>query len=301
MNKLPVELRAQALHMMVEGSSMRSISRIMGISTNTVSKLLVDAGKACLEYHDRNVRDLNLQNIQADEVWSFCYSKARNAAKAKGVIDYAGSVWTWTALDRDTKLMISWLAGGRDIHFAVNFLKDLQSRLAYRTQLTTDSYRPYIEAVDEAFAGHVDYARLIKIYGGDDEDPKTQPRTPPKRADLAAPSDVIVERKFEVFGSPDLDLASTSHVERHNLTMRMSMRRYTRLVNGFSKKLWNHKHMLSLYFVWYNFCRPHLSLGMTPAMAAGLADYPRDLRWIVDLIDARAPVVRRGLYGTRRG
>ena len=301
MNKLPTEVRAQALHMMVEGSSMRSISRVLRISFGAVAKLLRDAGEACAQYHDRAVRCVDARNIQSDEIWSFCYAKSRNAARAKGVIDHAGDVWTWTAIDRDSKLMISWLAGGRDGHFAVKFLKDLQSRLAYRTQLTTDSYRPYIEAVDEAFGRQVDYARLVKIYGANDEDPEAKPKTPPKRADLAAPNDVIVERKFPVWGDPDLELASTAHVERHNLTMRMSMRRFTRLTNGFSKKVENHRHMLALYYVWYNFCRVHMTLGMTPAMAAGLADYQRDLRWIVELIEARAPVVRRGLYGTRRG
>ena len=287
--------------MMVEGSSMRSISRVLGISFGAVAKLLRDAGAACLEYHDRAVRGLNVQSVQCDEIWAFCFSKARNAGRAKGVIDHAGDVWTWTAIDRDSKLMISWLAGGRDANFAVKFLKDLQSRLAYRTQLTTDSYRPYIEAVDEAFSGQVDYARLVKLYGSNDEDPEAKPKTPQKRADLAAPNDVIVERKFPVWGDPDLELASTAHVERHNLTMRMSMRRFTRLTNGFSKKVENHRHMLALYYVWYNFCRSHMTLGMTPAMAAGLADYQRDIRWIVELIEARAPVVRRGLYGTGRG
>ena len=180
MNKLSPALRAQALHLMVEGLSVRSISRVVGISVNTVMKLLVDAGEACWEYHDRTVRGLNARNIQCDEIWSFCYAKARNVAEARGVIDHAGNVWTWTAIDRGTKVMISWLAGGRDAHFAVRFLKDLQSRLAYRTQLTTDSYRAYLEAVDEAFGGQVDYARLVKLYGSNDEDPHQGTQSPPK-------------------------------------------------------------------------------------------------------------------------
>ena len=157
---------------------MRSISRVLGISINTVAKLLVDAGEACAQYHDEAVPRVDARNIQCDEIWSFCYAKSRNAARAKGVIDAAGDVWTWTAIDRDSKLMISWLAGGRDAHFAVKFLQDLQSRLAYRTQLTTDSYRPYIEAVDEAFGGQVDYARLVKLYGSNDEDTEAKQKTP---------------------------------------------------------------------------------------------------------------------------
>ena len=281
---------------------MRSICRVLGISFNAVAKLLKDAGAACAEYHDRAVRGVNARSVQCDEIWAFCYAKARNAERAQGVIDAVGDVWTWTALDRDSRLMISWVVGSREAHVAFHFLKDLQSRLAYKIQLTTDSYRPYIEAVEAAFGRQVDYARTVKLYGPNEDKPEAKPKPPTKRTDLAAPAGVIVERKHPVWGEPDLEQASTSHVERHNLTMRMSMRRFTRLTNAFSKKMENHNHALALHYVWYNFCRPHMSLGKTttPAMAAGLTDYARDIRWIVGLIEARTPPVRRGLYGVRR-
>ena len=278
---------------------MRSISRVMGISINTVAKLLKDAGEACLAFHDQSVRDLKAQNIQCDELWAFCYAKARNAKRAKGVIDVAGNLWTWTALDRDSRLMISWLVGERDATNAITFMEDLKSRLAYRTQVTTDSHGAYIEAIDRAFGGQVDYVRLVKVFA---ETEGQSVDGPPHKVTRLVPEDVVVERKFTVFGNPDLGAASTSHVERSNLTLRMALRRYTRLTNAFSKRLRSHCHALALAFTWYNFCRTHSSLGKntTPAMAAGLADYPRDIRWILELIEERAPVVRRGLYGTRR-
>ena len=273
--------------MLVEGSSMRSVSRVLGVSINTVSKLLIDAGKACAEYHDKTIRNVNARSIQCDEIWSFVFAKARNANTATGVIDTAGDVWTWTGLDRETKLIVSWLVGGRDSSYALEFMDDLQSRLSHRVQLTTDGHKAYLDAVDEAFGGQVDYAQLVKLYGQAPDDPQGR---------RYSPAQCVGVRKIPVSGIPDMDAASTSHVERHNLTMRMSMRRFTRLTNAFSKKVQNHCHALALYFVWYNFCRKHKTLGKTPAMAAGLADYQRDMRWIVEMIDERAPPRRRWIH-----
>ena len=242
---------------------MRSISRVVGVSINTVTKLLVDAGEACREYHDKTVREVHASRVEADEIWSFCYSKQRNAPMAKGDPDYAGDVWTWTGIDRDSKLILSWaVSPGRGSEYAIEFMDDLRSRLANRVQLTTDGHKAYLEAVEGAFGGDVDYAQLVKLYGASQE---------------------TVQGRY----SPAVCLGA--FVERHNLTTRMSLRRFPRLTNAFSKKLENHLHALALYFVFYNFCRPHKSLkGNTPAMSAGLADYPHDLAWIVDLIEQRS-------------
>lgn len=290
-NRLPTEIRVLALTMLVEGSSMRSVSRTLGVSINTVSKLLVDAGKVCAEYHEKTVRDVKASRVQCDEIWAFAYAKERNAGRAKGVVDHAGDVWTWTGIDRDTKLVISWLVGGRDSGYALEFMDDVRARLANRVQLTTDGHGAYLEAVDEAFSGQVDYAQVIKMYGPDPREPKAQRRySPPK---------CVKVRKQAVQGNPNMAEASTSHVERHNLTMRMSMRRFTRLTNAFSKKVENHCHALALYFVWYNFCRKHKTLGKTPAQAAGLARYTRDMRWIVGMMDKAATGGKRGPYKTR--
>ena len=270
---------------------MRSISRVLGVSINTVSKLLVDAGRASAEYHSKTVRDVTARHVQCDEIWAFCYAKQKNAPLASGVVDTAGDVWTWTGIDRDSKLIISWLVGGRDSGYAIEFMDDLRSRLANRVQLSTDGHRAYLEAVDGAFGGNVDYGMLVKLYGKNPDDPEGR---------RYSPAQCVGTRKLAVVGDPDMDALSTSHVERHNLTMRMSMRRFTRLTNAFSKKIENHCHALALYFVWYNFIRVHKSLGGTPAMAAGLAEHPRNMRWLVGLIDRRAPAVRRGPYGTVR-
>ena len=290
MNKLPEHRRIQALHMLVEGSSMRSVSRVMDISITTVVKLLVDAGKACMEYHDKTVNNVHARHIQCDEIWAFCYSKAKNVSPEYP--DGAGDVWTWTGLDSDSKLIISWLVTpGRDSGYAIEFMDDLRSRLANRIQLSTDGHRAYLDAVEGAFGGDVDYAQLVKLYGPSGDD-GTQRRY--------SSAQCIGTRKVEIVGKPNMDELSTSYVERQNLTMRMSMRRYTRLTNGFSKKLQNHIYASALYAVWYNWIRPHKSLkGKTPAMAAGLADRVYDVRWIVGLIDARAPKPNRGPYKSR--
>ncbi len=259
---------------------MRSISRVVGVSINTVSKILVQAGEACAAYHDETVRKVNASKVQCDEIWSFVYAKQKNVKTAKAAPSDAGDVWTWTALDSDSKMILSWMVGGRDAGYAIEFMDDLRSRLANRVQLTTDGHKAYLEAVEGAFGGDVDYAQLIKLYG-------EEPHKSPERK--YSPSVCTGARKRRVEGSPDLAHVSTSHVEHQNLTMRMSMRRFTRLTNAFSKKVENHIHMLSLYFVYYNFCRIHKSLKVTPAMEAGVSDALHDIEWIVGLIDARAP------------
>ena len=261
--------------MLVEGSSMRSISRVVGVSINTVTKLLVDAGEACREYHDRAVREVHAQRVEADEVWVFCYSKQKNAPHITGHPDYAGDVWTWTGIDRDSKLIISWLITvGRGSDYAIEFMDDLRFRLADRVQLTTDGHRAYLGAVEGAFGGDVDYAQLVKQYGPAVEEQRRY-----------SPAVCTGATKKPISGRPDLASVSTSIVERHNLTTRMSVRRFTRLTTAFSKKIENHQHAVALFTVWYNWCRPHKSLqGDTPAMAAGLADQPYELAWIVDLI-----------------
>ena len=279
MTKLPLHTRVQILNMLVEGSSMRSISRVAGVSINTVTKLLVDAGEACAAYHDEHVRNVKASRVQCDEIWSFTYATAKNVAKAKAAPEVAGDVWTWTGLDADSKMIVSWLVGGRDGSYAMEFMDDLAKRLANRVQLTTDGHRAYLEAVEGAFGDDVDYAQLVKLYGAAPESAKGR----------YSPAECIGARKERVTGNPDRDHVSTSYVERQNLTMRMSMRRFTRLTNGFSKKVENHCHALALYFVHYNFCRLHKSLKVTPAMAAGVSDTLHDMEWVVGLIDARAP------------
>lgn len=283
MNKLPIQKRAQVLEMLVEGMSMRATSRLAKVSINTVHRLLEEAGKACAEYHDEAVRDVKAARIQCDEIWSFCYAKEKNVKRAKAAPKGAGDVWTWTALDSDSKMILSYEIGDRSGQTALEFMDDLRSRLANRVQLTTDGYRSYLEAVEEAFGADVDYAQLVKLYG---DAPEGQKRY--------SPAECVGTRKRRVTGSPIRKDVSTSHVERHNLTMRMGMRRFTRLTNAFSKKIENHIHMLSLYFVHYNFCRQHNSLGgVSPAMAAGVSDTLHDMEWIVGLIDARAPTPKR--------
>ena len=240
--------------------------------------------EACAAYHDEAVRDVHASRVQCDEIWSFCYAKEKNVARAKAAPKGAGHVWTWTAIEADTKLIISWEVGDRTSATAIEFMDDLRDRLANRVQLTTDGHKAYLEAVEGTFGGDVDYAQLIKLYG------PTDGKGSEKRY---SPAECTGIRKRKVEGSPDPEAVSTSYVERNNLTMRMGMRRFTRLTNAFSKKLENHLHTLSLYFVHYNFCRVHKSLRMSPAMAAGVSDTLHDMEWIVGLIDARAPKPKR--------
>ena len=289
MNKLALAKRTQILAMLCEGSSMRSISRVADVSINTVSKLLVEAGEACLAIHDETVRGVKASRIQCDEIWSFCHAKQKNVVTAKAAPEGAGDVWTWTALDADTKLIVSFYVGDRSGESAMTLMDDLRARLANRVQLTTDGHKAYLEAVEGAFGADVDFAQLVKLYG--------PTITAPGRY---SPAECIGARKLRVEGNPDIAHVSTSYVERQNLTMRMSMRRFTRLTNAFSKKLDNHIHALALYFAFYNFCRIHKTLRMSPAMAAGITDTLWSLEDIVAKIDAMAPAPKpRGPYRKR--
>jgi IS1 family transposase len=276
MNKLSTEKRCQILAMLCEGSSMRSISRVCDVSINTVSKLLVDAGVACAIFHDVKVREVKAENIQCDEIWSFNYCKKKNVAAASAAPESSGDVWTFTAIDADSKLIVSWLVGDRDRDTACNFMEDLHVRLADRIQLTTDGFKPYVYAVAKAFGmKEVDYAQLVKVYEGTE----SQGRYSPAR--------FVGSQAREWFGEPRGEKISTSYVERQNLTMRMSMRRFTRLTNAFSKKFENHCHALALYFFWYNWVRAHKAHKLTPAMAAGLISSPLEMSDLVEMIDAR--------------
>ncbi|MFO1129156.1 MAG: IS1 family transposase [Rhodospirillales bacterium] len=275
MNKLAPEKRIQILHMLVEGSSMRAASRVADVSINTVTKLLIDAGKACAAYHDERVRNVAARRVQVDEIWSFCYAKARNVKTAKAAPEAAGDVWTWTAIDADSKLMIGWLVGGRDGEYAREFMCDVRDRLANRVQLTSDGHKAYLDAVEEAFGDDVDYAMLEKLFG---QAPEGQRRY--------SPPVIVGTRTRCCTGKPDPSHISTSYAERQNLTMRMSMRRFTRLTNGFSKKLENHEHSLALYFFYYNFVRIHATLGISPAMAAGVSDRLWSMEELIAMVDA---------------
>ena len=286
MNKLPLAKRTQILAMLCEGSSMRSISRIVDVSINTVSKLLVEAGEACLTIHNETVRDVKASRIQCDEIWSFCHAKQKNVATAKAAPEGAGDVWTWTAIDADTKLMVSYFVGDRGGESAMILMDDLRARLSNRVQLTTDGHRAYLEAVEGAFGADVDYAQLVKLYG--------PTATAPGRY---SPAECTGIKKIRREGNPDIAHVSTSHVERMNLSIRMQNRRFTRLTNAFSKKLDNHIHALALYFAFYNFCRIHKTLRVSPAMAAGITDRLWSLDDIVAKIDEMAPAPKaRGPY-----
>jgi IS1 family transposase len=282
MNKLPLAKRTQILSLLCEGSSMRSIERIVSCSINTVDKLLRDAGEVALTYHDERVRGVKSQRVQCDEIWSFVHAKARNAPKSKRAGDPTiGDCWTWTAIDADSKLLLSYLVGGRDAEFALMLMDDLRGRLANRVQLTTDGHRDYLQAVEEAFGADIDYAMLVKLYG-----------TGAATTDDAAgrrysPAECIGTRIDDITGNPDPKHVSTSYAERANLTMRMAMRRFTRLTNAFSKKLENHAHMVALYALWYNFVRVHKSLRVSPAMAAGIETRLWSMENVVRLIEAR--------------
>ena len=292
MNRLSTEKRATILGLLVEGMSMRSVSRATGVSINTVTKLLVDAGEACAECHDETVRGVRSKRVQCDETWSFCYAKAKHVLIPKAAPAGAGDVWTWTAIDADTKLIIAYEIGDRSAATRFEFMNDLRLRLANRMQLTTDGNSAYLSAVEETFGADVDYAMLVKQYG--------QPTGREHERRYSPPECIGVDVR-KVSGYPDPDHINTSYVERQNLTMRMGMRRFTGLTNAFSKKLENHLRMLSLYFVHYNFCRRHMALRVSPAMAAGLTDVLRDLKWLVGLIKARTPPPTRPTTYRRRG
>ena len=281
MNKLPLKTRKLIIRCLVEGQSIRATTRTADVSKNTVTKLLIDAGKACAEYQDKALRDLPCKRIQVDEIWSFIYAKQKNVARAKSAPPEAGDVWTWTAIDADTKLVPSWRVGDRSGETAIDLMDDLRGRLANRVQLTSDGHKAYLEAVEGAFGGDVDYAQLVKLYGSEGGVSSDKRYSPAECTGI---------RKRRVEGNPDLAHVSTSYVERNNLTMRMSMRRFTRLTNAFSKKIENHTHSVALHFMYYNFCRQYKSLdGISPAMAAGVTDRLWDIEDIVRLIDEAAP------------
>lgn len=294
MRKLDTKTRTLILRLLVEGNSIRATTRIADVSKNTVTKLLEDAGKVCAAYHDANVRNVKASHVQADEIWAFCYAKERNVKDAKAAPVDAGDIWTWTAMDRDSKLMISYTVGDRSQATAREFMFDLASRLAGRIQLTTDGHGGYLKAVTDAFSGDVDYAMLIKKYG----DPTGQKGHERKYS----PAECTGTIKEAIFGKPDMSQVGTSHVERQNLTMRMGMRRFTRLTNAFSKKAENHAYAVALHFMHYNFCRTHKTLRMTPAMAAGVTDRLWDVADLVALVEkaeAEASPRKRGPYKKR--
>jgi IS1 family transposase len=289
MNGLPLAKRVQILSMLCEGSSMRSISRVVDVSINTVTKLLEDAGETCAAIHDETVRDVKASRVQCDEIWSFCHAKEKNVATAVAAPEGAGDVWTWTAIDADSKMILSYFVGDRSGQSAIALMDDLRDRLSNRVQLTTDGHKAYLEAVEGAFGADVDYGMLIKLYG--------PTITAPGRY---SPAECIGARKTPIEGKPDEKHISTSYVERQNLTMRMSMRRFTRLTNAFSKKLDNHIHALALYFAFYNFCRMHKTLRMSPAMAAGVSQTLWAMEDIAERIEERTTKpAKRGPYKKR--
>jgi len=283
MNKLPLDKQVQIVRALVEGNSIRSTSRMAGVSKDTVVSLLVKVGRACWEFHDTTVTNLKCNKLQCDEIWSFVYSKEKN--KPEG-IENAGDVWTWVGIDADTKLVVSWNIGNRDADCANTFMHDLADRINNYVQLTTDGHGVYLKAVGEAFGDNIDYAMLVKIYGQQKEGSTGAERK-------YSPMRYTGSKKTVISGNPDQDHISTSFVERQNLTMRMHMRRFTRLTNAFSKKIENHCYAIALHFVYYNFARIHKTLRVTPAMEAKLAKKPMTVEEIVSLIPAEVPVKRR--------
>lgn len=281
MNKLPLETRVQILSMLVEGCTMRGISRMTGVSINTVTKLLEDAGETCIALHEEKVRNVKSRRLQCDEIWQFNYCKKVRVATAKKAPDKAGDVWTWTALDADSKLIVSYLTGDRDGEHALEFISDLGSRLVDRPQITTDGLNSYIGAIEEIFGADVDFAQLVKVYS----------ETPGSKGHERKYSPGVCTGTFTkaVTGKPDPAHISTSLVESHNQKMRQHMRRFTRLTAAHSKKFANHCHSLALYFTFYNFVKIHSTLRTSPAMAAGIETRLWDMKDIVAAMDARAP------------
>jgi IS1 family transposase len=286
--------RGQIINLLSEGMSLRAIARITGVARNTVDKLLRDVGAACLEYQDEHLRNLPCRKVQCDEIWSFVYAREKNVPKELQGVPGIGDVWTWTAIDADTKLVPCWYVGGRRISDAKMFIGDLASRLAHRVQLSTDGHKPYLNAVEAHFGEDIDYGRIIKLYGD------VKPNGETKRNDAGHGTECIGIRKSVAAGSPDENDISTSIVERQNLTMRMSMRRFTRLTNAHSKKVENHMHANSLHIMFYNFARIHSTLRVTPAMAAGVSDHVWSVEEIADLAKIEAPKTR-GPYKKRAG
>ncbi len=271
MNKLNCTKQTQVVAALVEGNSIRATERMTGVAKHTILKLLADVGSACADYQDRVLRNLKCKRIQCDEIWQFCYAKQKNVpAEKKGKFGY-GDLWTWVAIDADTKLVPSFMVGNRDLQTARIFIDDLRSRLANRIQLTTDGLRVYLDAVEGAFGADVDYAMLVKLYESSHEETRYSPA-----------ECVSCERKA-IMGKPDPKHISTSYVERQNLTMRMSMRRFTRLTNGFSKKVENHAYAVAIHYMHYNFCRIHKTLRVTPAVEAAITNHVWTLGELVSL------------------
>ena len=276
MNKLSTEERSRIVAALVEGNSMRAVSRMTGIARNTINKLLVDLGTACSEYQDKAFRNLSCKRIQCDEIWSFIGAKEKNTSAEKKEGGW-GDIWTWVAIDADTKLVPTWFIGTRDAGAAYHFMHDLAARLAHRVQLTTDGHRAYLNAVEDAFGADVDYAQLVKIYGNEPQGGEVR----------YSPAVCMGARKAKITGQPEFAHVSTSFVERQNLTMRMSMKRFARLSNGFSKKVENHEHMVALHYMYYNFGRIHQTLRVTPAIEAGVADHVWSLDDIIALLPGK--------------
>ena len=274
MNRLTTQKRAQIVAALVEGNSLRATARMTGASKVTILRLLESLGAACAAYQDRVLRNLNCNRIQCDEIWQFCYAKEKNVpAEKQGQFGY-GDVWTWVAMCADTKLVVTWALGTRGAGTAFEFMHDLAGRLAHRVQLTTDGHRVYLNAVESAFGSEIDYAMLVKLYGRDSESETRY-----------SPAECIDCKPIAITGHPNPKHISTSFVERQNLTMRMGMRRFTRLTNGFSKKVENHGHALALHYMHYNFCRIHQTLRVTPAMEAGITDHVWTFKEVVSLLD----------------
>lgn len=291
MKRLSAADRVRVISALVEGCSIRSTVRMTGASKNTIAKLMVDMARVCRAFHDETVTGLKTQRVQADEIWSFVGAKQKQVDKgAAGV----GDVWTWVALDADTKLAITWLVGDRDAGSAWDFTHDLAGRLISRVQLTTDGLNAYLGPIIDNFGPYVDYAQLVKLYG---DDPRLKEKNPSARY---SPSKICGCQKYRRIGHPEPKHISTSYVERQNLTMRMGMRRYTRLTNAFSKKVENHEAMTSLHFVYYNFCRVHQTLRVTPAMEAGLSDHVWTLEELVDLLEREEKAII-GTEANKRG
>jgi IS1 family transposase len=289
MNKLPTAKRAKILTLLCEGMSMRAIARSEEVSFNTVAKALVDAGKVCAQMHDELVRDVKAKRIQCDEIWAFNYCKQRAVETAKKAPADAGDIWTWTAIDADSKLIVSYLVGDRSGETAIDLMDDVRARLANRVQISTDGHKAYLEAVEGAFGGDVDYAQVIKMYG-----------PTPSPAGRYSPAECTGVKKVRIEGKPDRAHVSTSFVEAHNKTMRMHMRRFTRLTNGHSKKVANHVHMVALYTLFYNFIRTHSKLKMTPAMEAKIAKTFLTFEDVLARVDAaNIPAKVRGPYRKR--
>lgn len=287
MNKLSNEERARILSLLCEGNSIRAVTRLLNVGKNTVTRLMLDAGMACAAYHDEYVRHLKSKRIQCDEIWSFVAAKQKNVAAMRSNVQGAGDIWTWTALDADSKLIVSYFVGDRSSQSAIALMDDLRRRVANRVQLTTDGHKAYLEAVEGAFGADVDYAMLNKIYGASPESAKGR----------YSPAQCIGETKDRVEGNPDPAHVSTSFVERSNLTIRMQNRRFTRLTNAFSKKAENHAYSVALFVMFYNFCRIHKTLRVTPAMEAGVTDRLWSVDDIVALVEAtEVPVSKRGPY-----